>query len=152
MSQIPSPLLPWVPIYHEIWETGVFRSELCFSVFSQDPVWGFQSLNDELFELSVPGELCLCLMHAESQLAAAMAQMSPGASLWNRWINHMRSEARLCLSGSVSDKRLPATAELCSIFCFAGCGKGEKNHQISRGKSPSDLSLYRQVRGPAALG
>lgn len=116
MSQVPSPVLPWVPIYHEIWETGVFRSELCFPVFSQDPVWGFQSRNDKLFELSVPGELCLCLMPAESQLAAATAQMSPGASLWNRWINHMRSEARLGLSGSVSDKRLPAIQLSCVPF------------------------------------
>lgn len=55
----------------------------------------------------------------------------------------MHSEARLCLSGSVSDKGLQATAELCSIFCIAGCGKGDKNHQISKWESPSDLLLYR---------
>lgn len=55
----------------------------------------------------------------------------------------MHSEARPGLSGSVSDKRLPATAELCSIFCTAGCGKGDKHHRISKWESPSNLLLYR---------
>lgn len=64
----------------------------------------------------------------------------------------MHSEARLCLSGSVSDKRLPATAELCSIFCLAGCGKGDKNHRISRWEKPIRSLALQAGQGTCSLG
>lgn len=141
VPQVESSVLRWASFCQPIGAPGGSRSEAYFSEFSV--FWDSQSLNQELFDLSVPCELCLFLRHARSQLAAATARMSPGTFLCSRWINHTHSEARPFLSVSVSDKRLTATAELCSIFCIAGCGKGDKNHQISKWEGPSNHLLYR---------